>query len=199
MRSAGLLVLATATSAFAQTVGNYSSSYDMTINPGSVSEDTREEWCQAQYNTCRTLCNQNTNSNNCDSDNLQWTCTCASNNSRPGLEYYQQTMPSFICKELFGQCQASTDDSQIQGECADNINEKCGELPPPSVSQIAEEDSPSSTPEAESSTSTTTSGRSEATSNDVTTTSSKDIAAPTLVPGNGVAAVAAIGVLAYML
>ena len=52
---------------------------------------------------------------------------------------------------------------------------------------------------AEPSTSTSTGDDADATGDDVTTTDEPDFAAPTLMPGNGVAAVAAMGVLAYML
>jgi hypothetical protein len=194
MRSAAFLVMAAAASVLAQDAGNYTSSYNMTIDPNSVTDLEKGQWCRAQYDTCETLCSDNTNSNDCTTSDLSWDCTCASNNSMPGLEYYTQTMPTFICMELYAQCVAATDDSRVQDECTSNIRDKCGEQNPPK-SVDAEETSTT----AEASSSTTTGDSSSATGGDVTTTDTEDIAAPTLMPGNGVAAVAAIGVLAYML
>lgn len=116
----------------------------------------------------------------------------------PGLEFYEQTMPTLICMELFGQCQAGTNSAQVQGQCVTNIQDKCGKIPPPKKAVSGSEAQSSTT--AQASTSTTASSSASATNQQATTTTdSKDIAAPTLMPGNGVAAVAAIGVLAYML
>jgi hypothetical protein len=198
MRSTAFAVLAVAARALAQEVGNYTSSLDMEIDPNSVDDMTRGVWCRGQYDTCETLCNDNTNTNDCTTSNLKWDCTCASNNSRPGLEYYEQTMPTYICLTLFDQCNTQhIGDSDSQKLCIENIRNKCGKTPPAEASTDDDDESSSTT--AEASTSTTASASADATSDDVTTTDTEDIAAPTLMPGNGVAAVAAIGVLAYMI
>lgn len=105
-------------------------------------------------------------------------------------------MPTYICLTLFDQCnQQHVGNQDGQELCIKNIRDKCGKTPPTEAS--ADDESSSTT--AEASTSTTASASAEATSDDVTTTDTEDIAAPTLMPGNGVAAVAAIGVLAYMI
>lgn len=111
-------------------------------------------------------------------------------------------MPTFICEELFAQCQvANVGDRRAQDACETNIEDKCGDEDPPSASGDDDDEDESSTSTDASTTATTTSDSgsdSEATGDNVTTTDEEDFAAPTLMPGNGVAAVAAIGVLAYL-
>ncbi|KAA8567346.1 hypothetical protein EYC84_010374 [Monilinia fructicola] len=68
-----------------------------TIDPNTVDPSLRSQWCTGEINTCGTLCSGDYDSNTCDTSTLNYTCTCSSNGSTPGLQYYLQTMPTFIC------------------------------------------------------------------------------------------------------
>lgn len=193
MRSALALLTLAAVSVSAQ-VANYTSELDMKVSPGTVDPSTRRLWCRAQYDTCKTLCATNFNDNDCSEDDLSYKCTCSSNNSAPGLQYYTQTMPTFICNELLAQCIAeNTQSSRDQDDCKKNIGDLCGTITPPTLSS---EKSSSAAAGASS----TSSHAATATSESVATTSSKALAAPTMMPAAGHGAFAlAVGVMAYML
>ncbi|KAJ6445726.1 chromatin structure-remodeling complex protein RSC7 [Purpureocillium lavendulum] len=194
MRASAALVAFAAAAVSAQQ--NYTSELDMKIDPNSVEIQTRAQWCQAQTNTCNLLCNKDTDKNSCAQEDLQYECTCASNSSMPGLQYYTQTLPTFICETLFGQCNVqNAGNADGQKACKTNIKDLCGKNDPPKA-PVA--DSSSS---ASGSASPTASGSASATGTKGSTTStSTGLAAPTMAPvGNGAAAVAAVGLLAYFL
>jgi hypothetical protein len=126
MRSYHLLALLAA-AASAQTPQNYSSSLDMEIDPGSVSDATKSDWCRSQRNNCDTLCDDASSTNDCSISTLDYECLCRSNDSAPGLQFYEGTLPTFICKELFSQCiGASEGDLDIEDGCKENIDALCG-------------------------------------------------------------------------
>ncbi|KAH7326589.1 hypothetical protein B0I35DRAFT_139273 [Stachybotrys elegans] len=199
-----LAVAAFAASVSAQsTVPEYNSSLSMEIDPNSITAGDRARFCRGQQNGCRGLCGS-TASNSCDRDTLDYECTCSSNNSAPGLQYYANTMPTLICQELFGQCnQANIGNADNQEACLNNIFAECDpatllEVPDPTNSDDDEstETTTSSAPPATS----TTSGADDSAEDDVETSTSDGFAAPTLSPvGNGAAVAAALGVLAYMI
>ncbi|KAL2132300.1 hypothetical protein VTI74DRAFT_3963 [Chaetomium olivicolor] len=118
-----LVALSALTVATAQT-------QNFTIDPNSVNPSLRADWCNAEYNTCRVLCANNPTENDCNADTLKYVCTCQ-NGSAPGLQYYTQTMPTFICETAFSNCiAANTGSSKAQDECKANIKSKCGTLDP---------------------------------------------------------------------
>lgn len=116
----------------------------------------------------------------------------------PGLQFYTQTMPSFICQTLFSQCNTQqVGSADGQKACTDNIQKLCGQIDPPKAPISAGGDGDSST--SASGTAKPTASKSGS-DKSVTTTTSKGFAAPTIVPGgNGAAAAAAMGFLAYLL
>ncbi|EGS18726.1 uncharacterized protein CTHT_0053340 [Thermochaetoides thermophila DSM 1495] len=190
MRSIVLVALSTLGVAVAQ-----SSRGNFTIDPASVEPRTRAEWCNAQYNSCRTLCGGRPKSNDCDTETLEYDCTC-SNGTAPGLEYYIQTMPTFICEQAYTDCiAANTGSSKAQDDCKTNIKEKCGTLDP-NKAQVDSGDGTGSS----SSASSTASATGPASSAAVSSSTSAGGAAPTgaFLLGNGIA-VAAAGVFAAML
>lgn len=76
-------------------------------------------------------------------------CLCA-NNSQPGLEYYIQTIPTFLCEQEFDQCiQANLQNSSGQDVCKATRKKNCGQLVPNKVVRpepsSSEDSSPSST------------------------------------------------------
>ncbi|CAM1507152.1 Fc.00g067930.m01.CDS01 [Cosmosporella sp. VM-42] len=178
---------------------NYTSELDMTIDPGTVPQQTRATWCQAQTNTCELLCGNDTGDNSCTESDLSWECTCSSNSSAPGLQYYTQTVPTFICNELFSQCITSNANSQRgQESCTDNIHDLCGTVNPPK--NAITDGGESTTAGTATTAAATESGTSSATgtADSVTSTSSDGLAAPTMVPAGKGAAALAIGILAYL-
>ncbi|KAF5622040.1 PCI domain protein [Fusarium tjaetaba] len=205
MRSSfALLAMAVSAVSAQTTVQNYKSSLDMTIDPNSVDLATRSSWCGAQQNTCDALCKDDTNENKCTENDLKWECTCSSNSSTPGLQYYTQTMPTFICEELFSQCISQNTGSQSgQKECTSKIEDKCAKQSPPKDVVSDDDDDTSSTATDTATTSTSaTRASSEATGTaaSVTSTSSDAFAAPTMAPaGRGAAAAVALGMMAYLI
>ncbi|KAI5466706.1 hypothetical protein BGZ63DRAFT_5584 [Mariannaea sp. PMI_226] len=199
MRSS-LALFALAASMASAAVPEYESSLNMTINPGVVDAQTRASWCQAQTNTCTTLCDNETNKNSCTQSTLAWDCTCSSNSSAPGLQYYVQTMPTFICEELYSECiTQNTGSASGQKECTKNIKDLCGSLKPSSASKDDDSSTTDSSSETDTATATASATKSDssAAKSTVTSTSSDGFAAPTMAPGKGAAAVA-IGMLALL-
>ncbi|MCJ1480929.1 hypothetical protein MMC06_001084 [Schaereria dolodes] len=98
-----------------------------TFDPSSVPLSMRNSWCNGEINTCGTLCGGHTSNNNCSGTDLTYDCTCSSNNSAPGLQYYMQSLPFFICQKSFDLCIAAhPDDSAGQSAC--NTTYVCGTL-----------------------------------------------------------------------
>ncbi|KAH7304885.1 hypothetical protein BKA65DRAFT_416103, partial [Rhexocercosporidium sp. MPI-PUGE-AT-0058] len=89
-------------------------------------------WCSSQKSTCGLLCSGGLQSNDCDTATLAFDCTCLSNGSSPGLQYYTNTMPTFICEHIFGDCvAASVGDASAQAACVAYEKENCGNSTPP--------------------------------------------------------------------
>lgn len=196
MRTAAAFVALAVATAHAQTNNNYTftSELDMVIDPNTVPQTQRAIWCQGQTNTCGLLCNNNADSNTCSETDLKWKCTCASNSSMPGIQYYKQTMPFYICAELFSQCiTANIGDSRGQDVCSKNINALCAKHDPPKAPVSDSGSGDSSTSSATTTTAPSASGSGDT---KVTTTSSRAFAGPTVAPG---AFAAAMGLMAYVL
>ena len=103
---------------------------NFTVNPADVELTTRNQWCNAEFNTCSILCGQAFDQNDCSPTTLKFTCTC-SNGTAPGLEYYIQTMPTFLCIKAFEQCnEKNAGDSIAQNKCTTEIKNRCGTLDP---------------------------------------------------------------------
>jgi len=203
MRAAftALALAVTAVSAQAQ-VPEYGSSLNMTVDPGTVDDATKAAWCNAQSNTCNTLCDDSPSTDDCNYDTLDYECLCSSNDSAPGLQYYEQTMPTLICKELFSQCiQQHVGDARGQRACKANIDDLCGTLDPNKADVGSDDDEEEDDGDEASETTATTATTAAPTATDdsssedsVTTTDSDDIAGPTPGP-KGVAAMAALGLM----
>lgn len=188
----------------AQSVKSYNSSLEMTLDdPNTVDLATRSGWCGAQQNTCDTLCSDNTNKNNCDDNTLKWECTCSSNSSAPGLQYYTQTIPTFICNQLTADCVAKTSTSAGTKECRTKIEPLCAEQAPPknvASNNDDDDDDSSTTSGTATATATQTSSDASGSAGAVSTTASDAFAAPTMAPaGKGAAAAVALGMLAYLI
>ncbi|KAE9376851.1 hypothetical protein N431DRAFT_542333 [Stipitochalara longipes BDJ] len=113
---------------------------NLTFDPSTIDLTTRGQWCQAEFNTCKALCGT-TSSNNCDPNTLNFTCSCASNNSAPGLQFYQQTMPTFVCEQNFKLCNAAAvndvNSAAAQAACAATEQADCGHIDPANFTAVS--------------------------------------------------------------
>ncbi|TKA28141.1 hypothetical protein B0A50_04112 [Salinomyces thailandicus] len=106
-----------------------------TIDPASVSNSTRENWCEAELTQCPLICTQttpnaspDTQANTCDPDLLTYACIC-SNGLSPNLTQYSQTLPFFTCQEWGNQCVSNCGgDNTCASDC--RSNNPCGALDP---------------------------------------------------------------------
>ncbi|KUI65798.1 hypothetical protein VM1G_01476 [Cytospora mali] len=166
-----------------------------TIDPAEVSLTLRASWCNGQTSTCNTLCDSDPNSNSCDPNTLDFDCTCQ-NGSAPGLQYYTQTIDTYVCQQAFTDCnQANAGDANAQKNCTDTIQDSCGTLNPADYSA-----SSSSTSSSAAATTATATSSGSASATAASTTTSKAGAAATNFQHIGTGALAAgMGVLAYLL
>ncbi|KHN94463.1 PCI domain-containing protein [Metarhizium album ARSEF 1941] len=181
------------------TNNTFKSAKDINVNPQSVGLNVRGKYLLAidpgQTNSCNTLCGGETSENNCKEADLSYDCICTSNHSEPGLEYYTQTMPYYKCQYALSDCiSANAGNAQGQDACNNNIKPLCPKNDPPKSLVSSGKDDGSSSTTGASQPSKTSGGSAE-----VTSTSSRAFAGPTLAPmGNGVF-VAAMGLMAYLL
>lgn len=185
MRSSILLALSAASLAAAT---NY------TVDPTAIDASTRSSWCAGQVNTCSTLCDDNPKTDSCDTTDLTYSCTC-SNGSAPGLEYYTQTMPTYLCQQEYADCiLANPNNATGQEECKTDIEDTCGTLDPTNYTAAA-----TTTSSSASSSATATSSVASASATVASATSTAGAMATKMAHyGNGAAAVA-VGVFAYLL
>ncbi|KAK4111869.1 hypothetical protein N656DRAFT_780004 [Canariomyces notabilis] len=191
------IVLAVATALTTAVVAQNNGTYN--VNPSTVDPGLRVEWCRAQFSTCGTLCAGSPSANDCNSNTLTYTCTCASNNSEPGLIYYTQTLPTFLCDRAYSDCvAANTSSARAQEQCKTDIKDHCGTLDPNKAQIDSGSSASESTTSAPASSSAT--GSPTAASGGAASTSSSRAGGPTNAAyiGNGVAVVAA-GLFAALL
>jgi hypothetical protein len=112
---------------------------------------------------------------------LNYTCLCAANQSAPGLQYYTETLPTFICEQLFQICINETVGvAASQAKCNSDEKNNCGHLNPDTF--VAAAPSSSSSSSASAPTATGSSGTA-ATPSAVSTSSSKAAAATMMAVG----------------
>lgn len=103
--------------------------FDLDISKVSVA--SLNSWCAGQINVCDTLCQQDTKKNSCEEGPPPvWDCSCSSNSSTPGAQYYSSSMQAQLCQQAFAQCQENNaGDSEVQkSKCEDGIRSQCGTL-----------------------------------------------------------------------
>lgn len=94
-----------------------------TIDPSTVSDETKTKWCNDQQAACPLLCLQQGASdvptaNDCTASSLVYSCIC-SNGQQPNASEYSQTIPFYECQEAGNQCVARCPktDSACQTTC----------------------------------------------------------------------------------
>ncbi|KAI3400489.1 hypothetical protein diail_3110 [Diaporthe ilicicola] len=161
------------------------------IDPNEVTATLRAQWCSAQTSTCNTLCDSDPQDNSCAVETLDFSCTCQ-NGSAPGLQYYTQTIDTFVCQQAFTDCnEANVGNAKGQENCTTSIQDHCGTLDPATYTAT-----PSSSASATSGSASSTASSSSSSAS----SSSSQAAAPTNIQHLGTGALAAgMGVLAYLL
>ncbi|KAI5366254.1 hypothetical protein Slin15195_G077760 [Septoria linicola] len=93
------------------------------IDPSSVSESTRDFWCQQQTTQCPLICLDQgsdtgaTSSNDCNPDVLTYACVCE-NGLSPNVSEYSNTLPYSICTEWGTQCVSNcAGNTECQSNC----------------------------------------------------------------------------------
>ncbi|TVY15698.1 hypothetical protein LARI1_G005730 [Lachnellula arida] len=175
-----------------------------TVNIGALSLTMKGQWCGAQQATCPELCpdyikndcDSGANANNDPEQNtLAVNCTCG-NGTAPGLQYYINTIPTFLCEETHTECKANNAGSATaQKACDEAEAADCGTLDP------AKYVVPTSTSTSASASATAASSTTAASA--AATTTSKAAAAPTMglsrELGTGIFAVGAAAAFGLMI
>ncbi|KAL9113342.1 MAG: hypothetical protein Q9227_002383 [Pyrenula ochraceoflavens] len=104
------------------------------IDPSTVPQGTRDQWCTDQTTSCPLLCLQisnsaSTSSNTCDPGTLAYSCVCTSG-QQPNASEYSQTIPYFTCTQSNENCVAgcANGDSACQSAC--RADHPCGATDP---------------------------------------------------------------------
>ncbi|KAF2141770.1 uncharacterized protein K452DRAFT_308836 [Aplosporella prunicola CBS 121167] len=116
MRFSTIFAVAFAGLAAAQT-STGSASPQTTVPASSVPDATRATWCRTQQQTCPQLCGGDMVSNTCNSETLEYNCTC-NNVPKLNVSDFQQTLPSLECEFAKAQCVTDhPDDADGQKVC----------------------------------------------------------------------------------
>ncbi|CAN8099536.1 unnamed protein product [Discula destructiva] len=184
---------AVALSALSMVAAQNSTAFTIVIS--DVTEANRNAWCIAQENTCIDLCDNNPLGNTCDYTTLNYYCTCQ-NGTEPGLQYYVNTVDTFVCQEAYSECNlANVGNAKGQSNCTTTIQDNCGTLDPADYSAGGSATTSAAASGATGSSSTATAASSSA----AAATSSTAGAAPTQLQQIGTgAAAAALGLVAFM-
>ncbi|KAF3005926.1 hypothetical protein E8E13_009863 [Curvularia kusanoi] len=109
-----------------------------TVPVSQVPQDTRQEWCNAQENTCVDICGGQgqiaSNGNNCDASTLDYKCSCNNGTtiSNDAMKTYQQTVPAQMCYFWYNACINATIGANGEGNAAEQFqctqarNSQCG-------------------------------------------------------------------------
>lgn len=171
---------------------------NFTIDPNEVPASTRSTWCQAQLNTCNTLCSNSPMANDCSPGELSYNCLCQ-NSSAPGLQYYTQTIYTFVCQQAFTDCNLQNVGNKTgQDACVTDIKDNCGTLDPTKFQPSSGDTSSSATSSPTGAGTASSTPTAAATSAPASTSASQNAAPTAAYLGNGAAVIAA-GIFAALL
>lgn len=125
---------------------------------------------------------------------MTYDCKCGGNSSAPGLQYYTQTMPTFICQTHMSQCIEQNVGSQNgQKACKKDIGDLCATANPPTPgdNDDTEDEEPTETDSA----ATTGADKPSATGDSAASTTTSDSLGATAAP-QAMGALAALGLVA---
>ncbi|ERF75955.1 hypothetical protein EPUS_01321 [Endocarpon pusillum Z07020] len=125
------------------------------FNSAPIPRQQRFQWCLGQRNACPQICGGSATTNNCEENDLTYSCVC-SNGTVPDVSAYRDTLPFYICTETFNQCIAAhPDDAEGQDTCQEN--QRCGTLNATAVESSSSDSSASSATSATSASTVATS------------------------------------------
>ncbi|KJX94569.1 hypothetical protein TI39_contig4175g00002 [Zymoseptoria brevis] len=116
------------------------------IDASQISSGERQSWCLGQRNNCPKVCEGPANPNSCDSNTLEWTCTCTNGNT-PNITDYTEMVPFYICQQWIANCVASNpNDATAQFGCRSVVcgSQNASALAVDSSSSSSSSSSPSS-------------------------------------------------------
>lgn len=123
MLSTSVVALALLAGTSIAQVGNYSY-----VDPNTIDSQTAASWCIGERDACKTLCDNDAPTNDCDAIKFTYKCVCSDGTS-PNLADYKNTFPDFLCNANFAGCiKAHPDDAVGQGKCKTDILSQCGTL-----------------------------------------------------------------------
>lgn len=164
-----------------------------TIDPQQVEPLTRSQWCNAQQDSCNTLCGSVLR-NDCTLETLDFVCECGGN-SYPDLNKFENTIPWFVCQKLQDDCTIANEGNLAgQKNCTTTYHDNCG-------TEDVQDHKGEGAGAATTSAATTTAGPQSTSTTPESSSSSGAAAVPTAHIqhiGNGAAAVA-LGMLAFAL
>ncbi|KAG0649763.1 hypothetical protein D0Z07_3882 [Hyphodiscus hymeniophilus] len=177
------------------------STANSTIDPTTVDNTLKSQWCASEISTCGTLCGGTYDSNSCDPGTLNSTCTCT-NGSAPGLQYYAASLDAQVCQQIYSNCiTAGANDKAAQDVCTANQKKNCGTL---DIANFTASAAPSSTSSSSSSASATAAATTSPAAGTSASTSSSKAAAATMMAlgreyGSGVVAVGVAAAFGLMI
>lgn len=163
-----------------------------------VESTTKSGWCRGQLNNCPPVCGGSAKVNRCDSETLEFTCTC-SNGTEARVEDYQGTIPFYVCEANYEQCISHSSTQDGDDKCIAG-KEECGSKNASAPTTTSS--SPTSSTTLSSETSSSPNG--DQSGNDATATDSSDSSTPTdgamsLMQNYGLAGFATVVVAAFTL
>ncbi|KAI1188874.1 hypothetical protein F5B17DRAFT_241603 [Nemania serpens] len=188
---AALLALSALTLVSAQ--ANSNSTFK--IDPNQVDPLQQSMWCNAQQDSCNTLCGS-VLINDCTPSTLDFVCECAGQ-SYPDMNKFENTIPWFVCELLQKNCIA-TNAGNLAGQknCTATYQDNCGSE---NVQDHQGEGAATPTPTPSSISSTVAPQSTSAPPATSTSSAAATVPTPYIQNiGNGAAAVA-MGLLAYAL
>ncbi|KAI4663859.1 uncharacterized protein J4E78_004278 [Alternaria triticimaculans] len=102
------------------------------VDPGSVPQDDKQAWCNANQNTCVSACGGQSSvasqGNNCNSQTLEFDCKCRNETDiTSALGNYEQSVEGQMCRYWYDQCvTASGSDAAARFECEQARDAECG-------------------------------------------------------------------------
>jgi hypothetical protein len=106
------------------------------IDTSKVSDSDKQTWCDNQKAQCPLICllqpgvdTMTTIQNDCNPDDLSYSCICA-NNISPNLTEYSQTIPFYKCQEWGNECVKNCNGDNICGDAC-RADHPCGAQHPP--------------------------------------------------------------------
>ncbi|KAL5612335.1 hypothetical protein BROUX41_000131 [Berkeleyomyces rouxiae] len=164
-----------------------------TVNVAAIDSSDKSAYCRGQRNTCEQLCSDGTDTNTCDTNTLDFACTCSDGETPSDLSSYSTSMDAYLCEAAYSQCiAASVSDATAQKACKTNIEDKCGKK------DVADAASSSSSTTTAATTLSTATATSDSASNS-TSTETAAASATTTVASGAAGAVVGAGALAAAL